>query len=303
MPLLAVDVGGTKVALALVTGQGEVIAKQQYPTDTSGPETVFDQVADFAALHPADAVGVCVPAVLTDTDRILWAPNLPGWSDVPLREALSSRLGLPVVVEYDGHAAVLGEWWAGAARGCQNVATVIIGTGIGGGVIVEGRLWKGNDRLAGAVGWFPLNGPNGLDHWENLCSGPAIVRRVRQLLLNGRASSLNPGTLEARDVFDAARQGDSLAQQVIEETAVLIGQGVSNVISLANPEIVVLGGSVGQQDDLLLPTVQKTALRWAQPFSSRDVPIVSSMLGEEAGLLGVAYAAYTRLSSQSGEYD
>jgi len=300
MPILAVDVGGTKVAAALVTRRGRIIGRERQPTSLDGPAVLVEQIAEAARLlarrQHIRAVGVCVPAVLErDTDRVLWAPNLPGWKDVPLREMLRDRLGIPAFVEYDGHAAVLGEWWAGAGRGYRQVASVIIGTGIGGGLIVDGRLWRGRDRLAGAVGWFPVLGPEGLDHWENVAAGPAIARRVRQLIAAGAVSALSADDLAAKDVFDAARRGDPLACRVIRETAEVIGQGVASVISLANPEIVILGGSVGQQGDLLLEPVRQAVTRWAQPISARDVPIVSSTLGEEAGLLGAAYAAFLRL--------
>ncbi len=300
MSILAVDVGGTKVAAALVTRRGRVIGRERQPTPPDGPEPLVEQIVEAARLlsrrRRIQAVGVCVPAVLEcDTDRVLWAPNLPGWKDVPLREMLRDRLGIPAFVEYDGHAAVLGEWWAGAGRGYRQVASVIIGTGIGGGLIVDGRLWRGRDRLAGAVGWFPVLGPEGLDHWENVAAGPAIARRARQLIAAGAVSALKADDLAAKDVFDAARRGDSLACRVIRETADVIGQGVASVISLVNPEIVILGGSVGQQGDLLLEPVRQAVNHWAQPISARDVPIVSSTLGEEAGLLGAAYAAFLRL--------
>ncbi|MBI5671361.1 MAG: ROK family protein [Chloroflexi bacterium] len=300
MTFLAVDIGGTKVALALVSDDGQILAKHQQPSDPAGPASLVETIAAFAAGYSFQAIGVCVPAVLEpDTDRILWTPNLAGWQDVPLRDLLQDRLGCPTFIEYDGHAAVLGEWWQGAGRGYRSVASVIIGTGIGGGFVIGGRLWRGRDRLAGAVDWFPVYGPAGLDHWENLASGPAIARRARQLIETGQSSTLSASTLTAKDVFDAARQGDALAARVVEEATVLIGQGVAGIISLANPEIVVLGGSVGQQGDVLLPTVREIARRWAQPISGRELPIVSSALGEEAGLLGAAYAASLRL--QSGE--
>ena len=303
MTVLAVDVGGTKVAVALVTRQGEVLTKQQQPTDLAGPEAVADQIASLygavAGQERVLACGASVPAALAgpDTDRVIWAPNLPGWQDIPFREMLRERLAVPVFLEFDGHATVLGEWWVGAARGYRSVASVIIGTGIGGGVIVDGRLWPGRDRLAGAVGWFPLAGPEGVDHWENLAAGPAIARRAGQLLVAGHASTLSAEALTAREVFDAARQGDRLARRVIREAAEAIGQGVASIISLANPEIVVLGGSVGQQSDLLLGTVRAAVSRWAQPIAARDVPIVCSTLGEEASLLGAAHTAFLRLSS------
>lgn len=298
MALLAVDIGGTKIAQALVERDGTIRARREAPTDHTGPAAVLEQIAAFAAGHTLEAAAVSVPAVLEPvTDRVLWAPNLPGWRDVPLRELLRARLGCPVFVEYDGHAAVLGEWWAGAAKGCASVVAVVIGTGIGGGVIVENRLWRGRDRLAGAVGWFAMAGPDGLDHWENLAAGPGIARRAQRLIAQGGVSALDSDTATAREVFDAARAGDALARCVVDETAALIGLGVASLISLVNPHIVVLGGSVGQQGDLLLPGVQAAVSRWAQPISGRGVPIVSSTLGADANLLGAAYTAFATLTS------
>ncbi len=306
MAVLAVDVGGTKIAAALIRreedGQPVILAKTQQPTDLAGPQGVVEQMADMARQLAADSlfetVGISVPAVVAHgTDLVIWAPNLPGWRDVPLREMVQDRLSVPACIEYDGHAAVLGEWWAGAAKGYRNVAMVIIGTGIGGGLIVDGRLWPGRNRLAGAVGWFPLRGPVGVDYWENVASGPGITRRAQKLIQDGQRSELDPTSLTAKDVFDAARRGDPLARQVIDEAAGVIGQGVASVISLTNPDIVVLGGSIGQQGDLLLGKVQGVARRWAQPISARDLPIVSSMLGEEAGLFGAAHAAFLRFDN------
>ena len=302
MTVLAVDLGGTKVAVALVTSQGEILDKAQQPTDRSGPEAVAVQIAQMASKMSErgymEAVGACVPAALADrnSDRIIWAPNLPGWRDVPFRELLEKRFKVPIFLEFDGHSAALGEWWVGAGKGYRHVANIIIGTGIGGGFIVDGKLWLGRNRLAGAVGWFPLAGPEGVDHWENLASGQAMVRRAQHLLGKGQASTLRTDAVTAEDVFAAARQGDALATQLIHEAAKAIGQGVASVISLVNPEIVILGGSIGQQGDMLLETVRETVKHWAQPISAHNVPIVSSTLGEEAGLLGAAYAAYQRLT-------
>jgi glucokinase len=252
---------------------------------------------------PIIAVGIGIPAVLEPgSDLVIWGPNLPGFRNVKLREPLEAALKLPVYLEYDGHTAVLGEWWQGAGRGFQNVVFVIIGTGIGGGMVLDGRLYRGNNRLAGAAGWFTLASEiaeEGSDrrcgHWELLAAGPGITRRALEGLKVGRSSILSPQTLTAERVFNAARAGDTFAQEIVSETARIIGIGVANIVSLVNPEMVILGGGVGMQADLILEPVRRVAHNQAQPISVRSVRIEVSQLGEDAGLLGAAYAAFERV--------
>jgi glucokinase len=300
MIAIAVDVGGTKVAAAAVNSDGNILQKLHALTDLRGYHAVVDQITTmiqtlFPEGTPA-ALGISVPAVLEhQTDRILWAPNLPGWEGADLKVIFNQRFGIPVSIEYDGHAAVLGEWWAGEGRGYTSIATVIIGTGIGGGVIADGKLWRGRDRLAGAVGWFPISTSEGVVPWEAAASGPAIAKRALRLMEQGQSTQLTRDSVSAKTVFDAARNEDPLSCQVVEETATYIGYGIAAIISFANPEIVILGGSIGQHGDLILPTVKRMVAEWAQPYSARDVPIVCTKLGEEAGLLGAAYSAFQRL--------
>lgn len=315
--LLAVDIGGTKIATALVTARGAIVARRQEATNQEGPEAAIAQIARLlrqtAEAGEVDwqqiaAVGVGIPAVLRHDDHVIWAPNLKHWRDVALREALQSAVDTPVAVEYDGHTAVLGEYWAGAGRGYATVAKVIVGTGIGGGLIVDGRLVRGRNRLTGAAGWFVIDategerGTAGIGQWEAMAAGPGIAQRARAALAHYPESVLaRAETLDARRVFDAAREGDGLALEVVQETARLIGLGVANVVSLINPEIVILGGSIGCQGDLLLPVVHDVVAAWAQPASAADLPIVSSSLGADAGLLGAAYAALLRLAGEQKE--
>jgi glucokinase len=311
--LLAVDLGGTKVAAALMGVGGEILLREEEPTCQLGPQPGIEQIAglleDLQATGKVTAsqvrgVGIGIPAVLEEgSDHVIWAPNLTGWRDVALRPALERRLGLPVMVEYDGHTAILGEWWQGAGRSYHSLAMVIIGTGIGGGLILDNKLYRGRDRLAGAAGWFALtDDANRMDpygqsigHWESLAAGPGITRHAQALLKDYPDSSLNQfETLTARQVFEAARRADPLAQQIVDQTASLLGLGVANIISLINPEIVILGGGIGRQDDLLLPRMRQVVERWAQPASARSVNIVASQLGADAGLYGAAYAVLTR---------
>jgi glucokinase len=297
---LAVDVGGTKVAVAVVSHDARILNKTQQPTNLRGVEQVIEQIAQMSAellgeTRP-DAVGLSVPAVIdATTDHVLWAPNLPGWENADVKGELSAKFGVPASIDYDGHAAALGEWWGGAGSGYDSLASIIIGTGIGAGFIADGRLWIGRNRLAGAVGWFPVHSDEGLVAWETAAAGAGIVRRARRLIERGASTMIDDDDLTAREIFEAARRGDSLACQVVEETAFYVGLGIAAVISFANPQIVILGGSIGQHSEIILPTIRKTATQWAQPYSARDVPIVCSTLGEEAGLLGAAYSAFQLL--------
>jgi len=312
--LLSVDLGGTKVAAAVMTPQGKILFRVQEPTNQEGPTYLNNQIAKMLRslinqsglkTHVIQGIGIGIPAVLEpETDFVIWGPNLRGWRNVDLRGTLERELGLPVFVEYDGHTAVLGEWWLGAGRGYRSVAMIIVGTGIGGGLILDGHLYRGRDRLAGAAGWFALTSdaqasdPRGqsIGHWESLSAGPGIAQRASGLLSSHPESSLHaipPDKLTARHIFEAAHQGDTLGSHIVEETANIIGLGVANVVSLVNPEIVVLGGSVGCQA-VLLPFIQKVVGRWAQPASASSVKIVSSQLGSDAGLYGAAYAVWIR---------
>lgn len=309
--LLAADVGGTKTATAVVTCGGEVLHTAKEPTARDGPQALCDQVVAMlqeglrvAGVRRADllGLGVGVPAVVDASHQVVvWAPNLPGWSDVPLADLLQRRLGLPVHIEYDGHAAVLGEWWLGAGRGHQSVVMVIVGTGIGGGMILDGRLYHGADQLAGAAGWQVLatrrveeDEARRVGHWESLAAGPAIARLAARKLQESTQPSLlracPADALSASRVFDAARQGDAVANTIVGEVAEALGVGIANLVSVLNPEVVILGGSVGIQGDLLLAPVREVVRQSAQPVSARRVRIVTAELGERAGLLGAARA-------------
>lgn len=266
--ILAIDLGGTKVAVAVISAQGNILARAQEPTNQSGPGPLIEQMARMLRelLRKSDTshseiqgIGVGIPAVLEpETDFVIWGPNLNGWRNVDLRGALQKEMGLLVSVEYDGHAAILGEWWLGAGKGYRSIAMIIIGTGIGGGLILDGHLYRGHNRLAGAAGWFALttdataNDPRGqsIGHWESLAAGPGIAQMAIQLLPNFPDSQLNSipqNELTARHIFENARRGDKLGLFTVHKTAQLVGLGVANVISLVNPELVVLGGSIGCQ--------------------------------------------------------
>jgi glucokinase len=314
--VLAVDIGGTKIAAAVVTAQGEILAQLTQPTPQAGPvdgiRQIITQLEGLIGQSGIEVkrfcgIGIGIPAVLEPgTDFVIWAPNLKDWTNVDLRGALEAHFGLPVCLEYDGHTAVLGEWWMGAGRGYRSLVSVIIGTGVGGGMVLDGHLIRGLNRLAGAVGWFAIDQSasaanpesRSLGSWEALTAGPGIARRVKKLCdgtgPDERAKSHLTVESTAKEVFSLAKQGDPLALQLVHEEADLLGLGLSNIVSLVNPEIIILGGSVGTNAEFLIPRIKETVERNAQPISGKSVEIVSSKLGTEAGLLGAAYGALLR---------
>lgn len=312
--ILAVDLGGTKVAVAAISPQGELLLRAEEPTRQDGPQAGIGQIVQLLRellLHRTSisseeplGVGVGIPAVLAEDDQVIWAPNLQGWRNVALRPSLEQELGLPTVVEYDGHTAVLGEWWQGAGRGYRSVAMVIVGTGLGGGLILDGHLYRGGNQLAGAAGWFVLTtdtagiSPQGkaLGHWESLAAGPGFASRAQALLIAHPESSLyGYEPLTAKEIFEHARAGDLFSMERVAELARLLGVGIANIVSLINPEIVILGGSIGRQGDLLVDGIRTVVAEWAQPVAARSVVITSSQLGKDAGLYGAAYAVLARM--------
>jgi len=318
--VLAVDIGGTKIAAAAITTEGRILSRLIVPTLQKGPESGIEQIINLieSLIHQSNikkeqfiGIGIGIPAVLeAHTDFIIWGPNLMGWKNVDLKSPLETHFNLPVCVEYDGHTAVMGEWWMGVAKNYQSVVSIIIGTGVGGGLVLDGKLFRGANRLAGAVGWFILDRSGESDStkeralgcWEARTAGPGIALRAQQLLETHpeAGSILREGQkkITAKDVFEAAKQGDVLASQITHEVAEILGMGIANIVSLVNPEIIVLGGSVGSNSAFLLPHIKSVVERYAQPISSRSIKIETSLLGAEAGLFGAAYGMMLRLNAE-----
>ena len=314
--VLAVDIGGTKIASAVITSGGKILHRIVEPTLQNGPSSGIQQIIQILETliqsnsinrDQLKGIGIGIPAVLENvTDFIIWGPNLKDWKQVDLRGSLESHFGIPVSVEYDGHTAVLGEWWMGAGCGYQSIVSVIIGTGVGGGMVLDGNLVRGINRLAGAVGWFIMDHPvqctqekeRSLGSWEARIAGPGIALRASRLLETEKSAhsvlSATGKDPTAEDVFEAASQGDALALRITAEEAELLGMGLANIVSLVNPEIIILGGSVGSHAGFLLPQIKTIVDRYAQPISAQSVKIVTSRLGTDAGLLGAAYGILLR---------
>lgn len=282
--VLAVDLGGTKTAIARVDEHGEIHDRRALPA----AHTLDDSVAQIAdACGSAAAAGIIVPGIYTPATGCAWCPNLWGPSDVPLRDALRGRIPAEVFIDSDRSGYVLGESWLGAARGVRHVVFVSIGTGIGVGILSDGILVRGAGGIAGAAGWFALD-PQWKDEyarvgcWEAEAAGPAVARLAR--------------LPDAPAVVAAARGGDASAGDVLHRAARYTAMGVANLISALNPEVVVLGGGLMTgAGDLLLDAIRAEVPRWAQPIAASRCRIELTQLGETAGLLGAARLALTHV--------
>lgn len=278
--VLAVDLGGTKTAIASVDRDGTISGRQTLAAAHSLDESV-EQIA--ASCHDVDAAGIIVPGIYAPSTGRAWCPNLWGMDEVPLLAALNDRLPVPAFIDSDRSGCVLGEAWLGAARGLRHVVFVAIGTGIGVGVISDGVVLRGAAGIAGAAGWFAL-GPDWRDAyaqtgcWEAEAAGPAVARRA--------------GVADAHAVVSAARAGSADAQAALDRAARYTGMGVANLISVFNPEAVVLGGGlmVGA-GEMVIERIRTEAGRWAQPIAASHCRIELSQLGETAGLLGAGRLA------------
>ena len=322
VPILCggVDVGGTKIASALFDKEGEISARDKIAIDKGGGDAAAAQVADrIEALadsarrsggHLA-AVGISVPGIAYSESGRVWAPNIPGWDRYPLLEKMRGHLPrahVPIVLESDRSAYVAGEAWRGAAAGARDAVFLAVGTGIGAGIIADGRIIHGHEDIAGAVGWFALD-PDfkpeyaAMGGFEAEASGNSVARKAREKLAAGRPSAMiglaagDIGSVTAETVAAAARAGDPLALEVVAETVTYLAMGVANIVSIMNPEAVVLGGGLFQAADLFLEPVRREFRRWAQPLAARSVRIELSALGEDAGLYGCGFLAWETLGS------
>ena len=287
--VIAIDLGGTKIAAALVNSKGGISNQIFRAVDSSSPLAPVNQMVDAAReLIRANAggkkilgVGVAVPGLVRN-DGTVWAPNLKGWAKMPLARRLKRALKLPVIVESDRNAAVLGEAWCGAARGKRDAIVVMLGTGIGVGILSGGRLVRGAHELSGCAGWMVVADAYGakarkVGQLESLAAGPAIARLA--------------GARNAQDVAADARNGDRKSVEIYREAGRTLGHGVANLVSLFDPEIVVIGGGLAKASDLFLDALRKAAKERAQPIAAKQVRIVVSPLGSHANLLGVASLA------------
>jgi glucokinase len=304
--IAGIDIGGTKIAAAVASPDGRIIAKQTFPTEVEkGPHEILERamniVGELAREAPGDltAVGVgCAGPLDVVRGLILSPPNLPGWDEFPLVELLKQRFGVPVVLENDANAAALGEQRFGAGRGFENLVYITISTGIGGGVIVDGRIVRGVGSGAGEVGHMtilpdgPVCGCGGRGCLETLCSGTAIARRAREAIGQGAQSVLSvyfsngPEGITAARVAEAARSGDRFAGEIWSETIKYLALGIGNIIATLAPEAIIFGGGVAMAGEQLLAPLRQRLIEQVKMAPVKDIRLLQAGLGSESGLYG-----------------
>jgi glucokinase len=317
--VIALDLGGTKLASALFDSGGRKLITQTALLDgRTGPavaELITQEIAKLMQLageprspgaRPAiSAIGICVPGIVHPRSGRVWAPNIPGWDDYPLRTEIRAAVAgsnVPVLVESDRAASILGESWQGAARGCKNAIFLAVGTGIGAGILVNGRVVRGAQGIAGAIGWLALDRPFRDEYtscgcFESRASGEGIAKLAAQQLeqrKNYRGVLRTGLPITAKEVYAAFEEGDELAKDVVQEAIQFWGMASANLVSLFNPEKLIFGGGVFGPATRFLDAIAAEARRWAQPIAIEQVAFEASQLAGDAPLYGMAYAALQR---------
>ncbi|MFC1928197.1 ROK family protein [Chloroflexota bacterium] len=310
-PVLAIDLGGTKIITTLISDKSAMIARDYTPTLAGeGPILVIDRM--FSAvdrlcrlknidLSQLSAISIASAGVIDmEKGTITKSPNLPGWINIPLRGIVEEKYKIHTFLINDATAAALGEHHLGVGKGTSNLVLLTLGTGIGGGIIINDNLYFGSSGGAGEIGHMTIdvNGTRcscgNIGCLEMLASGKAVAKEAIRRISYGEKSCLTEmveGEIEnitAKEISLAAREGDTLALEVIAKAAYYLGVGIVNLVNILNPEIIIIGGGMSNMGDLLLNPARQVVKERAFRLSSESVRIVPAQLGNDAGVFGAA---------------
>lgn len=304
--VIGVDLGGTNLRTALLSSEGDILDKSKEATCASdGWEKVVQrliqnierqqEIAVRQGLSVA-AVGVGAPGVIqSDKGIVVKSPNFPDWNNLPLKDELEKVFSLPVTIENDANAAALGEQWRGAGRGIGSMILLTLGTGVGGGIVLDNQVWHGADGMAGEVGHMTIIpdgrqcGCGNTGCLEMYASARGIVQSFRDA--GGASEAGNQSEITSAQVYQAASNGDARAVKVMQDMGRVLGIGIANLINIFNPEMVVLGGGVMDAWPLFIDTAQAEIRKRAFEIPAKRTKIVPSKLGDDAGMVGAAAAA------------
>ena len=305
-PTVGVDLGGTNLRLALVTNDGTIQADVREPTPVDFPHTIDAIVRLIRSFSgaPCAAVGVGAAGLVDGEGTIHYAPNLPMMRHAPLGRDLAAAVGVPVVVDNDANAAAWGEACHGAARGCRHALMVTLGTGVGGGIIADGRVYRGAHGFAGEIGHWQYDpagercacGERG--HWEAVASGTALGRLARARVLAGEAQSVlaraggDPDAVSGHHVGESATAGESDGVALVAEYARDVAVGLVALANILDPELIVISGGLVALGEVLLDPLRDAFAHHLEGAQYRpEVPIVAAELGMHAGVVGAAAMA------------
>ena len=304
-----IDLGGTNTKIGLVDEDGNIIFTTIVKTDSMEgfektiqrlSKILLQQVKSFDLnFDDVQSVGVGVPGPVLNSRVVKFWANFPWKNGVDLALEFEKNLGKPVKADNDVNVITLGEMWKGSAQGYKNVLGLAIGTGIGGGIIVDGKLVSGENGAGGEVGHIKVErdgklcgcGQKGC--WEAYASATGLIREAQSRLAvnktNGLYEQVIGRDLEAKDIFDVAKEGDAFALDLVDYEADYIALGIGNLLNVLDPEIVVVGGGVSVAGDILFDKVKERLKKYAFPSTTENLKIVAASLGNDAGILGAAY--------------
>ncbi|MEO8435218.1 MAG: ROK family protein [Pyrinomonadaceae bacterium] len=309
----AFDLGGTNLRAAIIDDTGTIHSRVQHdtPRTAKSPDEIVralvaaareceSRLSDYSAIQAASVV---VPGIVDSSNKVvIQVPAIPCLDNFRLKDVLAKELGWPVVLENDANAAALGEMWLGAGRGYRTIICITLGTGVGGGIILDGKLWRGADGTAGEVGHTSVDPLGGVrckcgstGCLEMFASATAIVRLAREALPRHPHSILSGDGFSAKEVYDVGMKGDTLAAEVLERMGAFLGIGIANLVNLLNPEVIVIGGRVANAWQLFADHMHREVLARAFSLPAQNVRIVPAECGDDAGLLGAARLAFDEL--------
>jgi glucokinase len=308
--VVGVDMGATKTALGLISPDDNVVAYRRTPTNGhQGPQAVVERIAGCVAELEAEmprqeriiALGICSPGPVDhESGMVIDPPNLPGLHHTPLRDMLAKRLNVPVSLEHDAKAAALGEFHYGAGQGEQSMVYIVVGTGLGAAIIIDGQLYRGMHNAAGEIGHTTLDrygepcfcGSRGCV--ETYASGPWLARRYRRALeQEGKGARLrgDPEPITGERVAGLAEDGDPVAIQVMQAAGEALGLAIASMAMILNIDLYVVGGSVAKSGDLLLQPAREIVPQYSYQSVGSTVRIVVNELGEDGPILGCGWLA------------
>ncbi len=308
--VIGVDLGGTNLRTAILNPDGNILDRHKEATHAAdGWEKVVARLIENIKRQRKSAiqqgfdvaaVGVGAPGVIqADKGIVVKSPNFPDWNNLPLKDQLEKALGTPVFLENDANAAALGEQWRGAGRGIRSMILLTLGTGVGGGIILDNKIWHGADGMAGEIGHMTLI-PDGrpctcgnTGCLEMYSSARGIVQSYREAL--GKTSGGVPDQLKqisSEQVYEAAGAGNEIAVRVMKDMGRMLGIGIASLINIFNPERIVVGGGVKDAWPLFIGATREEIMKRAFAVPAKRTEIVPSELGDDAGMVGAAAVAF-----------